>query len=192
MKKPFKANSRNDRFSYLYANPVYTRRLKIAFPTQSDRDEYRDYLLSDNLGFLKFIGQGWETIAAEEITPSYTSYILDHLKKVRFSSQELIIRRIGSSEILGSIDTYQDSRGKPWMGYHFRKAARGHGYAREAVAGVLDAIQKYEHRTVEMFETFADNEGSKNLLRKLGYQSVGRTSAMAGAHKGKESVRFIR
>lgn len=192
MKKPFRANSRLNRFSYLYANPVHTPRLKIAFVQPNDLPAYRDYVLRDDLGYYQFLKQGWEEETVETLTPDYVRYLMDHVRATRWASLDLGVKRKGApNEIIGTINLYPDSEGRPWLGYYFSKCARGQGYAREAVSAVLNTIQKYEHRTVERFETSPDNMGSRKLIAKLGYECVGKVPSMAGARKGEVSLRFI-
>lgn len=95
-----------------------------------------------------------------------------------------VITRVGDDRALGWISAGEKRQGGvSEIGYLLVPAAQGHGYAREAVAAVIDRLFAEGQRRV-VADTDPDNAASNALLATLGFGREGLLRAEWETHIG--------
>jgi len=100
------------------------------------------------------------------------------------------VTELASGEMIGAIDLMGLQSGHPGnceLGYVFRRASWGLGYATEAGALLLDAA--FQNQGILVVDAYADadNVGSQRVMEKLGMQKVNSELRIV---KGRERIYF--
>jgi RimJ/RimL family protein N-acetyltransferase len=83
-----------------------------------------------------------------------------------------------AGELIGSCGAFAVEDGRAWeIGFWFGRPYWGHGYATEAVQGLMDWAGVELGPTLLRADHFADNPASGGVLRKLGFGRAGAGTA---------------
>jgi RimJ/RimL family protein N-acetyltransferase len=89
-----------------------------------------------------------------------------------------LAREDGPDELIGSCGAFAVEDGRAWeIGFWFGRPYWGHGYATEAVQGLMDWAGVELGPTLLRADHFADNPASGGVLRKLGFGRAGAGTA---------------
>jgi RimJ/RimL family protein N-acetyltransferase len=105
-------------------------------------------------------------------------------EKVEF---ELAVSEKDSHDLLGVL-YYKLESDAIFIGYHFHGNARGKGYAREAVAGLIAYLKSTFQKPIKA-KVDSENERSIHLLKQLGFQRI-EDYAIEQFFKGAEHVEW--
>lgn len=90
----------------------------------------------------------------------------------------------GEDEAIGTLAAIERRAGVVEIGYLLARRHWGRGYAREAVARLLDLLLLHEGRRRVFADTDPDNAASNRLLRSLGFRREGLLRAEWETHIG--------
>jgi RimJ/RimL family protein N-acetyltransferase len=76
----------------------------------------------------------------------------------------------------------------PELGYWLGEPHWGQGYMTEAARALIEAAHKTHHFELIAARALADNDGSLNVLEKVGFKRVGKAKRDAGPKDGKPTV----
>jgi RimJ/RimL family protein N-acetyltransferase len=90
-----------------------------------------------------------------------------------FGTYEIIRRRDGA--VIGAAGFFgpPDETGSVRVGYGLAESARGHGYATEALRGLLDWARGQDGLTCVVADTTRTNQASQRVMERAGMQRVG-------------------
>lgn len=93
---------------------------------------------------------------------------------------------IGEPALLGTVGTHIRDSETIEIGYWFATVAQGHGFASEAVRGVIGTLVRAYPRHLIVAECRPENVASWGLLERVGFQSDGAD----GSRPGRKSLVF--
>ena len=141
---------------------------------ETERLILRNLTLNDADDVFKWCGDPQVTKYVSYNTYNNTNEVIEYLKWVVSENENPnhfiagIVTK-SSNELIGNCSLEYEKDRDIWsMGYTIKREAWGHGYATEAVQGLIDYIKKF--RTMRGIEGSVVNENpaSKRVLEKLG------------------------
>lgn len=108
-----------------------------------------------------------------------------HLARPGMGWRRWVITAHGSNLALGFVVAGEKRQGNvSEVGYMLVPDARGHGYAREALGGVLDQLFRAEGQRKAVADTDPENLASRRLLEQMGFGLEGMLRAEWETHIG--------
>ena len=90
-----------------------------------------------------------------------------------YGTYEIIRRRDGAVIGAAGFHGAPDETGAVRVGYGLAESARGHGYATEALRGLLDWVRHQDGLTCVLADTTRSNEASQRVMERAGMSRVG-------------------
>ncbi len=143
-----------------------TERLVLRGFEKSDAMDVFAYAQNPNVGPLA----GWKPHASIEESRGVVAHFM------RYGEVWAVVSK-QTGRVIGSVGLHADERrnveGARMLGYALGEEAWGHGYATEACRAVLRyAFEELSLRVVSVYH-FPDNQRSKHVIKKLGFQCEG-------------------
>jgi len=152
---------------------------------QPERDAEQAFAIYGDREVMRFVGKGqWDRTVGE--TRDRLQQRVDLYRRRNNGTGLWAVVETETTAIIGTILLVQlpDARGTPTseyeIGWHFRRASWGRGYATEAARGIVDYGFETLHLSVLFAVVKAENERSRRVTQRLGMTPKGLTDRYYG------------
>jgi RimJ/RimL family protein N-acetyltransferase len=158
-----------------FALPIKTTRLVLRRFSTEDLEAFQAYRSDPDLARY----QGWEPTSDEQALAFLAEQAKQELGAAGQWLQVAVTRR-DTGEVIGDLGLcfVDESKGIITLGFTLARSAQGHGYATEAVIGVLDALLVHGRARSVVAVTDVRNAAAVALLRRVGFAHESTTEAM--------------